>query len=84
MVEYGKARGEVGTDIPPEHVAPLVTYLMSDDARGITGQVIRLDGAQLSLLARPGERRTSVERADWDHQALRESLPQLIEQHQRG
>jgi NAD(P)-dependent dehydrogenase (short-subunit alcohol dehydrogenase family) len=84
MVEYGKARGESGTSIQPEHVAPLVTFLLSDDARDVTGQVIRLDGAQLSLLSRPGERRTTTEGDNWDHQALRESLPQLLEQHQRG
>ena len=33
MVDYGKALGESGTDIAPEHVAPLVTFLLSDDAR---------------------------------------------------
>src|SRR6202021_1447468 len=60
MVEYGMARGESGTNIQPEHVAPLVTFLLSDDARGITGQVIRLEGPNLSLLSRPGARRTTT------------------------
>jgi NAD(P)-dependent dehydrogenase (short-subunit alcohol dehydrogenase family) len=84
MVEYGVALGESGTDIPPEHVAPLVTFLLSDDARAITGQVIRLEGSRLSLLSRPGERRTTEERAAWDQATLRASLPALLEQHQRG
>jgi NAD(P)-dependent dehydrogenase (short-subunit alcohol dehydrogenase family) len=84
MVEYGVALGESGTDIPPEHVAPLVTFLLSNDARGITGQVIRLEGERLSLLSKPGERRTTHEEGTWDHASLRAALPRLLEQHQRG
>jgi NAD(P)-dependent dehydrogenase (short-subunit alcohol dehydrogenase family) len=84
MVDYGIARGERGTNIQPDHVAPLVTFLLSEDAVAITGQVIRLDGRQLSLLSRPGERRTPIERDEWNHQALAESLPQLLERHQGG
>jgi NAD(P)-dependent dehydrogenase (short-subunit alcohol dehydrogenase family) len=84
MVDYGKALGESGTDIPPEHVAPLVTFLLSDDAATITGNVIRLEGPHLSLLSRPGARRTTVENPTWDHDALRAALPGLLAEHQRG
>jgi NAD(P)-dependent dehydrogenase (short-subunit alcohol dehydrogenase family) len=84
MVDYGVARGESGTNIPPEHVAPLVTFLLSDDASEITGQVIRLEGAQLSLLSRPGIRRTTEESGTWDQDALAVSLPLLVERHLRG
>jgi NAD(P)-dependent dehydrogenase (short-subunit alcohol dehydrogenase family) len=84
MVDYGKARGESGTDIPPEHVAPLVTFLLSDDAAGVTGQVIRLEGPRLSLLSRPGARRTTEENPTWDQDSLRAALPRLLEIHQRG
>ena len=84
MVDYGVARGESGTNIPPEHVAPLVTFLLSDDARGITGQVIRLEGAQLSLLSRPGMRRTTEENESWDQDALAAALPLLLERHPHG
>jgi NAD(P)-dependent dehydrogenase (short-subunit alcohol dehydrogenase family) len=84
MVEYGMARGESGTNIQPDHVAPLVTYLLSDDASAITGQVIRLEGRQLSLLSRPGERRTSAEGDEWNRETLAKSLPPLLERHQGG
>jgi len=84
MVDYGKARGESGTDIPPEHVAPLVAFLLSDDAAGVTGHVIRLEGPQLSLLSRPGARRTTEENPTWDQDSLRAALPRLLELHQRG
>src|SRR5208283_3655060 len=33
--------------------APLVAYLLSDAARDISGQVIRIEGPQLSLMAHP-------------------------------
>jgi NAD(P)-dependent dehydrogenase (short-subunit alcohol dehydrogenase family) len=84
MVDYGKALGESGTDIPPEHVAPLVTFLLSDDAEAITGQVIRLEGPLLSLLSRPGSRRTTVESPTWDHESLLAALPPLLAEHQSG
>ena len=38
---------------PPASVAPLVAYLLSDHAAGITGQVVRLDATGLSLMAPP-------------------------------
>jgi NAD(P)-dependent dehydrogenase (short-subunit alcohol dehydrogenase family) len=84
MVDYGIAQGESGTDIPPAHVAPLVTFLLSDDAREITGQVIRLEGAHLSLLSRPGARRTTQEDDTWGQDTLAAALPLLLERHLHG
>lgn len=37
----------------PENVAPLVTFLLSDLSAGITGQVVRLQGRELSLIEHP-------------------------------
>ncbi|WP_326835034.1 SDR family oxidoreductase [Amycolatopsis rhabdoformis] len=37
----------------PEHVAPLVTYLISERARRITGQVVRLAGTSLTVMSHP-------------------------------
>ncbi len=79
MVEYGIARGEVGTDVPPANVAPLVTFLMSDDAAGISGALLRLDGGQLSWLSRPGAQRRVLNAARWDHEALCRAVPELVE-----
>ncbi len=78
MVEYGIARGERGTDIPPERVAPLVTYLISDDSRDVTGRLIRLEGPELSVLSRPGAQRRTVRAEAWDHAGLRAALPGLL------
>jgi NAD(P)-dependent dehydrogenase (short-subunit alcohol dehydrogenase family) len=79
MVEYGIALGEVGTEVPAANVAPLVTFLMSDDAAGITGALLRLDGQQLSWLSRPGAQRRMLTAERWDHEALRRAVPELVE-----
>jgi NAD(P)-dependent dehydrogenase (short-subunit alcohol dehydrogenase family) len=78
MVDHGVALGERGTDWPPEHVAPLVTYLMSDDARAVTGQVIRFDGPELSVLSRPGAQRRVAQADHWDHATIAEVVPTLL------
>lgn len=37
-------------DKPPDAIAPLVTFLLSDLADGITGQFLRFDGTRLSVV----------------------------------
>jgi NAD(P)-dependent dehydrogenase (short-subunit alcohol dehydrogenase family) len=82
MVDYGVALGEAGTDWPPSHVAPLVVYLMSDDAAGVTGQVIRLDGTTLSLQSRPGAQRWTATGERWDQGTIRTAVADLLAQQQ--
>jgi NAD(P)-dependent dehydrogenase (short-subunit alcohol dehydrogenase family) len=79
MVDYGVALGERGTDIAPEHVAPLVTYLMSDAAGAVTGQVIRLDGSELSVVSRRGAQRRTARSDSWDHATIAAILPTLLD-----
>jgi NAD(P)-dependent dehydrogenase (short-subunit alcohol dehydrogenase family) len=65
-----------GANAPPDtrtgpqwtagHAAPLVTFLLSDLAAGITGQVVRLSGDQLSVMAHPWETSTTVTGEVWD------------------
>jgi NAD(P)-dependent dehydrogenase (short-subunit alcohol dehydrogenase family) len=79
MVAYGAPLGERGTDIPPAHVAPLVSYLMSDAAAGVTGRVIRLEGPELSVLSRPGAQRRVARSDGWDHAGIAAVLPTLLD-----
>lgn len=78
MVDRGMARGERGTDVPPEHVAPLVTYLISEDAAQVTGQLLRFEGPELSVLSRPGARRRTVRADVWDHDGISATVQRLL------
>lgn len=54
-----------GPQWDPAHTAPLVSFLLSDLAAGVTGQVVRLSGDELSVMAHPWETRTSLIDEDW-------------------
>jgi len=58
---------------PPEKVAPAVTYLLSDRVF-FNGQVVRFDGATLSLLRPPGYREEAVTRDRWSSSDIGEAL----------
>ena len=49
----------------PEEVAPLVVFLASDAAAGITGQAIGLGGDKLSLWAHPHEVAVAYHEGGW-------------------
>jgi NAD(P)-dependent dehydrogenase (short-subunit alcohol dehydrogenase family) len=60
----------MGTDsppdhAPPEHVAPLVTYLLSDQAHAVNGQIIHFDGRGLAIAAAPGLAAAAVRPEPW-------------------
>lgn len=50
---------------PPERVAPLVTYLLSDLSAGVTGQVLRLADGHLHVVRQPAVVRPVLHRAEW-------------------
>lgn len=50
----------------PERIAPLVTYLLSDRARGVTGQLVRFLGDKLHIVAQPTGKQPVLERDEWD------------------
>jgi NAD(P)-dependent dehydrogenase (short-subunit alcohol dehydrogenase family) len=49
----------------PEHAAPLVSYLLSDLAENVTGQVVRLSGEELSIMSHPWETKAAVTNQVW-------------------
>jgi hypothetical protein len=59
----------------PANVAPAVTYLLSDAAAGITGQVFAAAGYQITRLDRPRSLHTMTSEGPWDLDALFERFP---------
>jgi 3-oxoacyl-[acyl-carrier protein] reductase len=73
---FGGSAPDDGTDpLAPEHVAPLVAYLASPAADGITGQVFVVYGGMVALLAAPTvERRFDADGGEWALEDLDEQL----------
>jgi NAD(P)-dependent dehydrogenase (short-subunit alcohol dehydrogenase family) len=49
----------------PEDVAPLVSFLLGDGARHITGQVYSINGGKIGIYNQPREIRTMWKRGSW-------------------
>jgi NAD(P)-dependent dehydrogenase (short-subunit alcohol dehydrogenase family) len=75
------ARAEAGEDFPPEvrrehaigrpeECAPLVVFLASDTAAGVTGQAIGIGGDRLSLYSHPAELVAELRDGGWTAEAI--------------
>ena len=59
----------------PDDVAPLLVFLSSDGAAGVTGQCIGLGGDKLSLWAHPKEISVAFRDGGWTADAIAEVWP---------
>jgi NAD(P)-dependent dehydrogenase (short-subunit alcohol dehydrogenase family) len=66
------SRRGAATATPPEAIAPVVTFLASDRAAHITGQVIAVRGNEVSVYAQPAPLRTLTGAEPWTGEALAE------------
>jgi len=64
------SRRAASTATPPEAIAPVVTFLASDRAAHITGQVVAVRGTEVSLYAQPAPLRTLTAAAPWTPETL--------------
>jgi NAD(P)-dependent dehydrogenase (short-subunit alcohol dehydrogenase family) len=64
----------------PDDVAPLLVFLASDDAAGVTGQAIGLGGDKLSLFAHPYERSMAYMPGGWSAERIAELFKQSVGQ----
>jgi len=65
----GERRG-AATATPPEAIAPVVTFLASDRAAHITGQVVGVRGEEVTVFSHPAPLRTVTATAAWTPEAL--------------
>ncbi|WP_344967852.1 SDR family NAD(P)-dependent oxidoreductase [Salinactinospora qingdaonensis] len=82
MTSSAFARSLVPADRTPERIAPLVTYLLSDRAAGVTGQFFRFDGQRLRVVPQYAfSEHPEVENAQWDVAAVDAALAGPLADH---
>ena len=64
-----------------EDVAPLVVYLLSDAAAGITGQAIGVGGDKISIWSHPAVVAEASRPGGWTAEAIAEAFPAELESH---
>ncbi|GAA1900265.1 SDR family oxidoreductase [Streptantibioticus ferralitis] len=62
----------------PEDVAAFVVYLLSDQARDITGQVYTVAGPKIAVWAQPRELRAAYTEGAWTPQRIADFLPGAV------
>jgi 3-oxoacyl-[acyl-carrier protein] reductase len=83
LVERVEAGEELPRDVRREHAigmpedcAPLVAYLASDAAAGITGQALGIGGDKLTLYSHPAEAVVEFRDGGWSAEAIAEAWPE--------
>jgi NAD(P)-dependent dehydrogenase (short-subunit alcohol dehydrogenase family) len=67
-------RSAVPASNPPHEIAPVVTFLLSERARRITGQMVRFDGRRLAIVGHPGALEGTVDHEGWTLELIDEAL----------
>lgn len=65
----------------PAKIAPVVLYLLSDAAAGITGQLVRCNGEALHVVGQPFVKQPVLERENWDTESVRRAFDDVFGAH---
>ena len=57
----------------PEDVAPMIVFLASDEAKGITGQCVGVGGEKIALWSHPHEIRQAFRQGGWTAEEIAEN-----------
>lgn len=63
----------------PARVAPLITYLLSDCAEGITGQLIRFTGDELRIMRQPAFKDPELHRHSWATEDIAAAFDDILD-----
>lgn len=58
--------------------APAVSYLLSDAAAGVTGQIVRVDGCRLSIMAHPAILEPVLHRDSWSSDDVERAFSRVL------
>jgi NAD(P)-dependent dehydrogenase (short-subunit alcohol dehydrogenase family) len=78
---HAAAHARVTRARTPDRVAPLITYLLSDRAEGITGQLIRFTGDQLHIVRQPAFKDPVLHRAHWTTEDIAAAFDDILDHH---
>jgi NAD(P)-dependent dehydrogenase (short-subunit alcohol dehydrogenase family) len=73
-------RSPTSEHVDPSRIAPLVVYLLSDEAGGMIGQVVRLTGKDLSIQQHPRVGR-AIHRDKWSAEDIAEAFRATLGNH---
>ena len=73
-------RRALATATPPEAIAPVVTYLVSDRGAHITGQVVGVRGNEVSIFSHPVPVRTVTSDGPWTSEQLADTWDRTLGQ----
>jgi NAD(P)-dependent dehydrogenase (short-subunit alcohol dehydrogenase family) len=65
----------------PAKVAPVVLFLLSEAATGITGQLIRCNGRDLHVVGQPFLKEPILSRDNWDTASVRRAFDEVFQAH---
>lgn len=81
IVKSERAMRACKPDRTPDRVAPVVVYLLSDSAHGVTGQMVRCNGSQLHIIGQPYLKEPILERERWDVDGVQHAFDEVFGAH---